>query len=315
MEIESRLISYSIGIAILVIVGFFIKKMRIIPEESASMVLAKIIVNIALPCMIFGNLAVSKISISEFRMPGIVLIIEICSMFLAYFAGKAFHLPRAKIGSLILVAAFGNMSALGVSVIDSVYNHNTAAIAKAVISSELGNQLFLQTIGILIAFIFGASQDKLNLKSIAYEFFFNPPTIAIFLGLSWSFLDLPNTGLVLSPIFMAIQKGDMMLADLVSLLIGFSLRRVDFLLLLRATVIIVVLGLIFKPFATYGFSRLVNLSPFDTNILVILMSMPSAALNVPIARKYGCDAELAASLTIISISFSIVTVFLITILM
>lgn len=266
---------------------------------------------IALPCMIFGNLAVSKISISEFRMPGIVLIIEICSMILAYLAGKAFHLPRGKIGSLILVATFGNMSALGVSVIDSVYNHNAAAIAKAVLTSELGNQLFLQTIGILIAFVFGASQDKLNLKSIAYEFFFNPPTIAIILGLSWSFLGFPSTGLILSPVFMAIQKGDM-LAGLVALLIGFSLRRVNFILLIQAAVIIIILGLIFKPFATYGIAKLINLSSLDTNILVILMSMPSAALNVPIARKYGCDAELAASLTIISISFSIVTVFLIT---
>lgn len=312
MEIESRLISYSICIAILAIVGFFVKKMRIIPEENASMVLAKIIVNIALPCMIFGNLAVSKISISEFRMPGIVLIVEICSMILAYLVGRAFNLSRGKIGSLILVATFGNMSALGVSVIDSVYNHDATAISKAVLSSELGNQLFLQTIGILIAFVFGASQDKLKIKSIAYEFFFNPPTIAIVLGLFWSFLEFPNTGLILSPVFMAIQRGDMMLAGLVALLIGFSLRRVDFILLIRTALIIIILGLIFKPFATFAFAKLINLPLFDTNVLIILMSMPSAALNVPIAKKYGCDAELAASLTVISISFSIVTVFLIT---
>ncbi|HBM14726.1 MAG TPA: hypothetical protein DD381_00010 [Lentisphaeria bacterium] len=75
------------------------------------------------------------------------------------------------------------MSALGVSLISNVYNHDCIAIKVALLSSELGNQLIFQTLGVVIAFIFGANKEKLNTKNIAKEFLLNPPTIAIFLGL------------------------------------------------------------------------------------------------------------------------------------
>ncbi|HBM14727.1 MAG TPA: hypothetical protein DD381_00015 [Lentisphaeria bacterium] len=67
------------------------------------MVLAKLIINFALPSMIFGNLAVVKISFAYFKFPGIVKVIELCSLVLAYFAGKAFRFSRDKIGALVLV--------------------------------------------------------------------------------------------------------------------------------------------------------------------------------------------------------------------
>jgi len=48
---------------------------------------------------------------------------------------------------------------------------------------------------------------------------------------------------------------------------------------------------------------------FDADVLVLMMSMPAAALNVAFAKKYGCDTELAANLTIISIIFCTISVF------
>lgn len=315
MDIQQRLMIFTVCMAILVAVGFVLRRRKIVPEDDATMVIARLVINVALPAMIFGTLAKVHINPSDFKLPVIVLIIEIMSMFLAYVSGRFLKLPREKMGSLLLVATFGNMSALGVSLIDNVYSHDLSAVGKAVLASEIGNQLLLQTLGIMVAYVFGSRKEDLHYLKIVKEFFFNPPSIAIFLGLVWSFLNLPVDGVFLSPVFLAISKADMMLAGLVGLLIGFTLRKVNVMLFVQLALVVIILHTVFEPFATYGVAKLIGLSTFDTNVIVILMSMPAAALNVAIARKYGCDAELAANLSLISIFFGLGSIYLVSFLL
>ena len=200
------------------------------------------------------------------------------------------------------------MSALGVSLIDNIYRHDLTAVAKAVLSSEIGSQLALQTIGIGIAIYFGAKRETFTPGALFNELLLNPPTVAIGLGLIWSLAGLPTEGMVLTPVFGAIQKADQMLAGLVAILIGLSVRFVDIRLFAKTAALVVLLELFYEPFATFLASRYFSLPKFDTDVLVIMMSMPAAALNVAIAKRYGCDAELASNLTLTSIFCCIISV-------
>jgi len=309
MEIQQRLIYFTISMTLLVGCGYFMKRRGIMPEAEASMILAKITVNYALPAMIFWTLANSKLSLHDFKLPAIVLLIEIGALIASYLAGRAFKLSREQIGSLMLVSTFGNMSALGVSLVDSVYNHNLSAISKAVLSSEIGSQLALQTLGILIAIHFGTGKDVYSPVTIFKEILFNPPTLAIIFGLIWSLAGFPTEGMLLTPVFHAIKLADMALAGVVGLLIGFSIRYVNIRLFIKTAVVVIILELFYEPLGTFFASKLFSLPKFDADVLVLMMSMPAAALNVAFAKKYGCDTELAANLTITSIIFCIISVF------
>lgn len=83
----------------------------------------------------------------------------------------------------------------------------------------------------------------------------------------------------------------------------FSLRS---LLVLIAAVVSI--ELIMQPLIAFFLSQTINLSPVDTEILLLETIVSSGTVAAVLTDRYGCDGSLASNLVIATYFFSIITI-------
>jgi len=134
----------------------------------------------------------------------------------------------------------------------------------------------------------------------ALDFFRSPIFIALCIGLVWSVTDLPDDGPVIETVLRALDLVASANSFLVALIVGLSLRFQGLRTMLWATLGVALITLILKPIFVWLPSLVISLTPMQLEVLIIEAAMPSALLAVVLARRYGCDAELASKLVLVT---------------
>ena len=290
---------------IVIMFCLLLRKFQVIKEDDGK-VFAKLLTQAVLPAVIFLQLSATPIKGSQFLMVLSMFVAGVLSMLLAWLAGRALRLSKAKTGALMLTSSFGSSSILGYPFIAFSFPNNPEAIADAVLLSELGVGLPMFIFGPAVAIFFGDKEEDFNYKeAFSLSYFRSPIFISVALGIVVSFLPINRENSFIAPFFEALTMINGALAVLACLILSLHLKIISLKGLLPMFIISALIQMWFQPFVAHVQATLYHLSTIQTQVLILISSMPSAVLGPVFASRYNCAPETASALVIAHILLSI----------
>lgn len=299
--------SIFILVLIILMVVYFRHKGYI--KQENSLLFSWLVMHITLPALIFRALAHSTMEWHYLWLFLIMFGMEMLVLSIAWGIGKFLKLKRDQMGSFLLVSAFGSSALLGYPLIVELFPHNNAVLAEAAFVSELGVGLPLFTVGAMVAIYYGnTKQEETTSFSGVVAFFHSPIFLSIVAGVLWSISSLPTTGVFVEPFFSMIHILANANTFLVTLLVGVLLKFGSLYHSIKIIVAVILLKLILSPLLVFLPASFMTLEIWQMQVLILDAAMPSAMLSVVFAKRYGCDANLAAKLVFVTLFASVITV-------
>jgi len=292
LHVIETVIAFSVVIAL----AALLKRFRVAGESDAPL-FARILTRLVVPALVFRQLATHPIHGRQLTMVGAMIAASLICLALAWIAGKAIRLDRARLGALMIVSTFGSSSLLGYPMIEFAFPNDPEALADAVLVSELGVGLPIFTICPLVAMLCGASRERLaSWSAVATDYARSPVCIAVVLGLAVAPL---RPGLD-SPVIAVVSQTLDMLEGAVTLLagltLGLQLKRSS----LRGVWILMIVSCVIQmgvePFLAVSLGRMGGLSGEKLQVLALISAMPAAVLGPVFATRYDCAGETASTL-------------------
>lgn len=310
---------YVVMFLLIILVVQLLKK-RGIFNDSHQPVFDRLVIELALPAIVFARLASTTIPAGwifpVLLMAGAVLI----CLFVAWGICRVFMLPPATTGTVVLLSAFGSTYTFAAPLIGTVFGEQSMEMSFALVLDTYGIVIPFFTIGVLIAGYFGthAQGGDASAASILRQFLTTPIFIAFALGLLFSFL-LSNLNLPGSAIFVDIFTGFFTILRhsldlLVWIAIGLLIRPIRLRTLLPLLTLVVAIQMVLLPALVAGGAYATGLPVMERHVLIVLAAMPAGAVAAVLASRYGCDGKLAAAIVACTYLISLVTLPLILIL-
>jgi predicted permease len=295
-------------VAFVILLVVLLRKKGVLRQEDGTL-FSQLVTQVTLPALIFDALARSSIEWQYVVLFLYMLLCEMILLMLAWSIGRVLKLEPKQMGSFLLVSAFGSSALLGYPLVMELFPNNTAALAEAAFVSELGVGLPLFTLGVMITMYYGdKKQTKGSLLGGAWLFFKSPIFVSIVIGLLWSFSPLGSAGALITPLFEATHIIAKANTFLVALTVGVLLNFSSMHSILWIAFITIVIKLIISPLLIYLPASMISLEAWQLQVLLLEAAMPSAMLSVVLAKRYGCDANLAAKLVFTTLVGSLFTV-------
>ncbi|PKM54604.1 MAG: hypothetical protein CVV00_07450 [Firmicutes bacterium HGW-Firmicutes-5] len=302
---------------LLVLVGVYARKLKIIPEEGIA-ILSKLLINITLPILTFFSITSYKLPDDIFRDGFFIICMAVFIQLFSLFAGKIIakilKLGRVKKNVYAAQLMIGNTVYLAFPLMTELFGR--IGLIYAIIY-YLVSLTFIWTIGV---YLFNKDEMK-NVRQI-FKSLINPCTIAFALGIialilridiameKWdlfnrsyqfmydTFYPLGNTTMSLSMVFIGLIIGQMKFKQIVGI---FKDRSVQLLVLVKLILIpsFFLIVLIFaREFAT------------EIAIAVIFIEtlMPASTVTVAIAKENGSDYTYAMEIAIATTVICLITI-------
>lgn len=289
---------------LLMIVGAIASKRRILNDESKDF-LARIIIDITLPFLIFSTFSHLEFDVKLFKNGLFVFSFAFVNLLFLYLVGtlssrlQRLDKPQAMVHTLHTM--FGNIVFLGFPLFDALFPGGIGVFYAAVY------QLASNT----LTFTYGVYRLSSGTQKSGWKSLLNANTGAIVLGslVLVSRLELPK---FIIDAFSGLGKctSPLSMVYIGALLAGMNIKKAFKI----ASVFIISLNKLFLVPILLGIIYILTIKIFHIEIdkaaffvLVMQAGMPCQTIIVVMTRRYGGDYHLAASNLFVSTLFSIVT--------
>ena len=282
-----------VSIIVMILIGVLSKKIGLLKENDVE-TLNNIVINIALPCMIFNALytadvsLIPKLSILTVYMLITSLIVGILTYSLLHFLGW----ERKKIWSLVTVVVLGNTGFLGYPITHGIFGNE--GMIRAVFCDISTSILF-----ILLSLIFDG-ELKVAIKKILTFL----PLWAVVLGILFNIYSIPITP-VGSTVVGYLAGATI---PLIMISLGLSLKLEGLKYHFKEVGLASIIKLLIYPLIALGVLSLLNITGFEHTIGFIEATMSSAMLGMVIAVTYRLDWELTSDCIFTTTLFSLITI-------
>jgi len=303
--VDIRVIETVAAFAAIVALCVVLKNKGIVKEEHQS-IFARLLTQAALPAVIFLQLASHPIESHQYLMVLTIIVAALVSMAASWLLGKALHLDRPHIGALMLTSSFGSSALMGYPVIQYVFPDNPQALSDAVFMSEVGVGLPIFILGPLIAMKFGdAREDSASRRKITEDYFRSPIFAAVIAGIVTSLFPGLQQLPWLTPFWEALHMINGALATLACMVLALQLKLSS----LRGTfwsllVVSALIQMVLQPWVAHLQAGLFNLTAVQTQVTILITTMPSAVLGPVFAARYRCAGDTASALVMSHILLS-----------
>ena len=284
-------------IIVMILIGVLFKKIGLLKENDVE-TLNNIVINIALPCMIFNALytadvsLIPKLSILTVYMLITSLIVGILTYSLLHFLGW----ERKKIWSLVTVVVLGNTGFLGYPITHGIFGNE--GMIRAVFCDISTSILFILLSFILILIFDG--ELKVAIKKILTFL----PLWAVVLGILFNIYSIPITP-VGSTVVGYLAGATI---PLIMISLGLSLKLEGLKYHFKEVGLASIIKLLIYPLIALGVLSLLNITGFEHTIGFIEATMSSAMLGMVIAVTYRLDWELTSDCIFTTTLFSLITI-------
>jgi len=259
--------------------------------------------NLFLPCLCIKVIYTAKIDIEALLVPAVAWIATLSGLFIAITVYAIFerfvHIKSSEKGILVIGAAFGNVTYLGLPVISGVYGYEAAKYA--IFFDLLATTPLLWLVGASLASKYGENK-RFDLRESLKTIFSLPPLWGILAGMG---LRAINISL---PEFM--MKFLSMLGDLVAPLMIFSIGLALSIPKVKYAYVIVpavVIKLAIVPIVAYTAALILGLKGTALASCIVEGAMPTMVLSLLIAIRFNLDESLAAFIIVVTTALSFVT--------
>lgn len=286
-----------IPIIVMIIIGYVLKRTDVLKAEHA-IALNKIVINIALPSLIF--LAIYDIDLSILPVvapiPFICILVGILSGLIAYIFATIKKYPEKTRWSILLTSAMFNSGFLGYPVVLGVFG--VEGLVRAVFY-DLGSMILFIAFGILLLLIYGGKYTTIFRRALIF-----PPLWAVALAVILNFINF-DIG------FLALNTLDYLSGAAIPLImisLGLSLEFKGIKENIQAVFSVSFIKLFISPAIALSIVTILGIGGLERQVTIIEAAMPSAMLSLVLAITYDLDIKTTAACIFASTLISLVTI-------
>jgi len=286
-----------IPIISMIIIGYVLRRTNILdPKDAIS--LNKIVINIAIPSLIF--LAIYKTNLSILPaiapIPAISIAVGIVCGLIAYLISRSQNYPSKTTWSIVITSAMFNSGFLGYPVVLGVFGVDGFIRA---IFYDLGSMILFISFGIFFLLMFGGKYSDILKRALIF-----PPLWAVFLGLLLNFLNI-NIGFITSQTLNYLSGAAI---PLIMISLGLTLDFKGVKEHIKSVSIVSTLKLIIAPIVALVIVLFLGMGGLEKHVTILEAGMPSAMLALVLAITYDLDIKAAATCIFATTIFSMVTI-------
>lgn len=249
--------------------------------DTVRRTLSAVVYNLLLPALVLGALWRTPLSADMLRITLIAFIDVMVGLGLAWAWCRLCKLDKAGSGALMLAAAFGNVTYLGLPVLEA--SLGTWARTVAVQYDLFGTTPLLFTVGILVARHFGNSGEG---ESPRRALLTSPPLWAALAAVLLNAAGVPLPAW-LGTLFDRLAAG---VAPLMLLVVGLSLVfHRGMLASLPSLLPVAAIQLLIMPLVILGVAAWLGIGGELRTAVVLEAAMPSMVLGIVLSERYGLD--------------------------
>ena len=286
-----------VSIIVMILIGALSKKIGLLKEEDVE-TLNNIVINIALPCMIFNALYTADVSLLP-RLSILTVYMLITSLIvgiLTYLLLKSFGWDKKKIWSIVIVVVLGNTGFLGYPITQGIFGNE--GMIRAVFC-DISTSIIFVFLSFILILIFDG-EIKVALKKILTFL----PLWSIILGIAFNIFSIPITSLG-STVVTYLAGATI---PLIMISLGLSLKLEGLKNHFKEVSLASAIKLIVYPLIALGVLSLLNITGFEHTIGFIEATMSSAMIGLVLSITYKLDWELTSDCIFTSTLFSLVTI-------
>jgi hypothetical protein len=293
----TNLLQQMLILLIFMVVGYIAGKTKTI-DATGNAKISKMLLNVAQPAMILSSALNSQVSFSPKDV--VMLIVYAFAMYallfiLAYAVSPIFHVSDERKRVYRFMTVFANVAFMGYPVVSALYGPDAVLIAS----------IYLAPFNVLVysagpIMLVGRGESKLNWRVLV-----NPAMVATVIALVITFVDVEFPYVICSA---ASSLGNMVVPGAM-LVIGVSLSANSFKSVFSDgyTYLLCLVRLIIAPIVIWAVCGLFIKDSYYMGILVVLSSMPAAAIATMLCMEYGGDEETASRGIFMSTVLSVAT--------
>jgi len=252
----------------------------------------RLVLTVFLPALNFEVVYQLPITSTFWQVPLVLTVGIVVCVTLAMFALMAFRLePRVK-GSLVLASAFGNVTYLGIPVLQGLFpEHRLEATEVAVLAEVTVTTLDLITSSIIAPFY--GSETRVSAKATAKEIAKFPLLWAIGAAVGCRLANIPVPAFVMTAAHLLGET----VSGLMLIVLGMTLHPSSLISSLQSSWRLsapLVIKLAISPLLVWFLARSLDLSPLVTRAVTIEAAMPPQLFMLIAADKTELDTEYLA---------------------
>lgn len=293
-------ISSALPIFIVMIIGYFLKRKRIVDENFIKRANA-LVFNVALPVKLFSD--VYQTSFSDAFDPKFIIFMVVGTMgsvVLSWLIGTLVLTDKSQLGAFIHGAFRGNLVYIGISLMESI----TGSIGlKTPITLAIVIPLYNIVAVIILSSTNAENKTKVSIPSILGQIIKNPLIIAVILGAIAS-----QIGLILPQVAtrtMAYFQG--LATPLALIAIGASFSLAKSAANMKISLIASSLKLVFMPLLMVSIAMVLGFNHEDVLLTYIVFGVPTATVSYVMTAAMGGDRDLASNIIMVTTLLANVT--------
>ncbi len=292
----SDVLSTIIVILVMIFLGYFLKRIDLLNTKDID-VLNKLVINVAMPCLIFSSLYGADLSsiTSLAIMPLITLTVGAISGLIVFIVLSIRGYSKKQKWGAIVPVALGNTAFLGFPMILGVFGQS--ALIRAIFS-DMGTLIMFLSLSIILMINFGGT-----VKEVAKSILGFPVLWASILGIGFNLLNI-QIGYIPSNVIDYLAAAAI---PVIMISLGVSLQFKGLKDNIKVASLDAVVKLLIAPLIALISVSLLGVSGINNTVAIIQAAMPSGMLTLVLAVNYNLDFNLSADCAIVTTIFSLIT--------
>ena len=262
---------------------------QVLPNSNEARInLNKMVLFAFLPALVFRTVMTCPIDINFLMIPVTAILTIISILVISLLAFHFLPIPNETKGAMILAASFGNVTSLGLPLLQKMFPWDLPDVTEVAVLFELTKSSLNLSLGSMIAIFYG-SQEKVTFNKTVWEALKLPPIWALVIALLWRSSNLPcPTFLIESASIMSLAVPGMMILSL-GMVLRFKVSK-----LMAMLIPVALLKLALAPYIAFYYGSTLGLTGLTKEAVVIEAAMPSQILSFVIAGRFKLDEETLA---------------------
>ena len=262
-------------------------------------VLSNVVYGLLLPALVLRVLWRAPLGLDVLKVAFVAGSAIIAALLLAWVWYRVQGGERRAVGAMLLAAAFGNVTYLGLPVLESVLGPSARHVALEY--DLFASTPLLLTVGVLLAGHYGGAGRSGNLVAGLLKV---PPLLAAAAAVGLNLLDVPLHPW-LAGVFDKLAAG---VIPLMLVVVGLGLEwKPGWAARVRVLVPALVIQMLLMPLMVWALASGLGLSGNLLTAVVLEGAMPCMLLGIVICERYGLDTALYAEAVTVSTGLSVLT--------
>ncbi|MBI5848181.1 MAG: AEC family transporter [Nitrospirae bacterium] len=291
--------------ALIILAGVACRRFRVgnMDADTLRQGINVMVLNIFLPALCIKTLYAASIDIETILIPATAIVTTLSTLAIAVMAytllGRIMHLTQQEKGVLVISAAFGNVTYLGLPVLTGLYGPSAAKYA--LFYDLLATTPVLWLAGASLASHYGENR-KMNIRESIRAIISLPPIWGIACGIMLKLSGIPLPSFLLRSLEML---GSLVVPLMIfSIGLALTLPRVSH---AYAIIPAVIIKMAVSPFISFATAQSLGLQGQALSSTLLEGAMPTMVLSLLIASRFKLDISLSAFIIVVTTVLSFIT--------